>query len=78
MRVVLAGWLAHGWLGSDAPLSSYIINMHPKIITHFQYIKVGKSILIRSSSYITKKSESQIYMPLDQQHLKMIHVQQST
>jgi hypothetical protein len=52
--------------------------MHPKIINHFQYIKIDESIIIRSSSYITKTSESQIYMPLDQYHMKMIHVQQST
>ena len=40
---------------------SYVINMHPKIINHFQYIKIDESILIRSSSYITKTSESNIY-----------------
>jgi hypothetical protein len=38
---------------------SYEINMHPKIINHFQYIKIDESTLIRSSSYITKTSESQ-------------------
>jgi hypothetical protein len=44
---------------------SYVINIYPKI-NQFQYIKNDESILIRSSSYINKTSESQIYMLVDQ------------
>ena len=42
---------------SSKSKASYIINMHPKIINHFQYIKIDESILIIASSYITKTSE---------------------